>query len=862
MEPTKQTEALDIQVKGVVQGVGFRPFVYRCAQQFGLTGWVLNALDGVMIHVEGSQEALDLFVIKLSQDAPEAAHVKEIELHEAPPEGFDSFKIRFSDVQETERTTLVSPDLATCDACVAELFDPENRRYHYPFINCTNCGPRFTIIDELPYDRPNTSMKEFTMCEPCQTEYDDPADRRFHAQPNACFNCGPRLGWIDVEGMLPSEVERLVLDDLDWAFTQEDSDSFVEDCVQMLKHGKIVAVKGLGGYHLVCDAQNPTALATLRERKRRFGKAFAVMAASVDAARAYVEIDEAEVAQLESSARPIVLLRKRAEADLAMGLADDLPELGIMLPATPLQHLISRAFDGLLVMTSGNVHDDPIVIEEHEAFEKLAGIADAFLVNNRTIVERFDDSVLRVLHPLGSDAVVQVIRRARGMAPAPLALPALEDVTSQTPDQQSAGDAPASTVQSADAAPQVFAVGSELKNTFTMTRDDEAFVSQHLGDMEHIASFDAWLEATVLYERLFHLEPTLLACDLHPEYVLSKWARAQEKPLVEVQHHHAHVVAAMAENALVGPVCGIAFDGTGYGVDGAIWGGEVLLSNLRDFERFANVAYFPLPGGVQAIHHTDRCAYGVLWSAGLLDHPAARAFFADRAHETVLMNKMIEGGLNTPFTSSMGRLFDAASALLDVCSEPRYEGEGAILFEAEIAKGFGPNAAQQMSAVRAVKASSDAPAVAADALEASSNDLAAELRALERYQFGLLKNTATEQSTAQDTSVLLLDPAPVFEALLDDLAAHVAKPLIARRFHEAVVSAIVTLAETVRALYDIDTVTLSGGVFMNRYLIERTLHDLQEDGFTIALNRDLPPNDASVSYGQAVIGLHSNEGGR
>lgn len=834
-------EALDITVKGVVQGVGFRPFVFRCAQRFHLTGWVLNALDGVVIHVEGTQNDLDCFAIALVQEAPEAANVKELELNEAPVEGFEEFEIRFSDDAEANETTLVSPDLATCDACVAELFDPENRRYHYPFINCTNCGPRFTIIDELPYDREHTSMKEFTMDEPCQTEYDDPMDRRFHAQPNACFNCGPRLGWIDVEGMLPNEVQQLSIDSLDWAFTSEDSDEFVDDCVKLLKAGKIVAVKGLGGYHLVCDALNAEALSALRERKHRYGKAFAVMAHSTEQARAYALISEAEAMQLESSARPIVLLRKRSDVELPLDLAGDLPELGIMLPATPLQHLIARAFDGLLVMTSGNVHDDPIVIEEHEAFEQLAGIADAFLVNNRAIIERFDDSVVRVLEPAGVDPVVQVIRRARGLAPAPVKLPAQVH-------------------ELGEESPELLAVGSELKNTFTITRGEEAFVSQHLGDMEHVASFDNWLETKDLYEKLFHLQPTKLACDLHPEYVLSKWARTQaserDLPLTEVQHHHAHVVAAMAENELEGPVCGIAFDGTGYGVDGAIWGGEVLLSNLTTFERFINVAYFPLPGGTQAIHHTDRCAYGVLWAFDLLEHPFAQAFFADQEQETELMTKMIEGGINTPFTSSMGRLFDAASALLGICNEPRYEGEGAILLEAEITKGLGPDAAAELKTLLA-EAEKTTSSLAQEAV-----DPTAELDAVECYQFGLIKNTATEQSTAQDTSVLLLDPASVFEALLDDLQAGVDKALIARRFHEAVVRAILTAAETVRALYDINIVTLSGGVFMNRYLTERALIELQAAGFTIALNRELPPNDASVSYGQAVIGLHSNEGGQ
>lgn len=841
MGNVEKREAVDIQVKGVVQGVGFRPFVYRCAQEFGLVGWVLNAIDGVTIHAEGAENALDLFAIKLVEDAPEAANVKELELHEAPVEGFDSFEIRFSDDAEASQTTLVSPDLAPCEACVRELFDPHDRRYHYPFINCTNCGPRFTIIDGLPYDRANTSMKEFPMDELCQAEYDDPADRRFHAQPNACFDCGPRLGWIDVEDMLPNEVESLTVDDVEWAFTSADSDEFIDECVAMLKAGKIVAVKGLGGYHLVCDASNPVALSTLRERKHRYGKAFAVMAASVDQACKYAQVSAAETKQLESSARPIVLLRKKPDVVLSLGLADDLPEVGIMLPSTPVQHLLSRAFGGLLVMTSGNVHDDPIAIEEHEAFRKLAGIADAFLVNNRAIVERFDDSVVRVLESHDVEPVVQVIRRARGFAPSPLKLPSLAHALGAE-------------------APQLLAVGSELKNTFTLTRADEAFVSQHLGDMEHVASFDTWLETKDLYEKLFHLEPRKLVCDLHPEYVLSKWARArareQDLALVEVQHHHAHVVAAMAENGLEGPVCGIAFDGTGYGVDGAIWGGEVLLSNLAAFERFANVAYFPLPGGAQAIHHTDRCAYGVLWAFDLLDHPFAQAFFADRQQEIELMTKMIEGGINTPFTSSMGRLFDAASALLGICSEPRYEGEGAILLEAEITKGLGLDAAAEL---KTLLAEADR---ATSSFAQQIVDPTAESDALWRYQFGLIKNTATEQSTAQDTSVLLLDPASVFEALLDDLEAGVDKSIIARRFHEAVVRAILTLAETVRALYDINVVVLSGGVFMNRYLMERVLYELQNAGFTIALNRELPPNDASVSYGQAVIGLHSNEEGQ
>ena len=429
----------------------------------------------------------------------------------------------------------------------------------------------------------------------------------------------------------------------------------------------------------------------------------------------------------------------------------------------------------------------------------------------------------------------QLLRRERGYAPVPVSVAA-------------EGVAPAEGI--------IFAAGPEQKNTFTLLRGTDGFVSQHIGDVENAETYDAWLATKDRFESLFEMTPTAVACDLHPEYLTSKWAHHQGFPVTEVQHHHAHIVSVMGEHGLPGPVCGIAFDGTGYGVDGAIWGGEVLLSNLTTFERFINVAYFPLPGGTQELHHTDRCAYGVLWAFDLLEHPFAQAFFADQEQETELMTKMIEGGINTPFTSSMGRLFDAASALLGICNEPRYEGEGAILLEAEITKGFGTDAAAELKTLLA-EAEKTTSSLAQEAA-----DPTAELDAVERYQFGLIKNTATEQSTAQDTSVLLLDPAPVFEALLDDLQAGVDKALIARRFHEAVVRAILTAAETVRALYDINIVTLSGGVFMNRYLTERALSDLQAAGFTIALNRELPPNDASVSYGQAVIGLHSNEGGQ
>ncbi|MFR8148301.1 carbamoyltransferase HypF [Adlercreutzia equolifaciens] len=823
-------DAVDIHVKGIVQGVGFRPFVYRMAKKYLINGWVLNAADGVYIHAEGESKLVDEFIMELSDNPPAASRVEEIDIKEVPLEDFDSFEIRFSDDDAVEETTLVSPELATCEDCVRELFNPNDRRYRYPFINCTNCGPRFTIIDHLPYDRVATSMAAFPMCEKCAAEYADPLDRRFHAQPDACFECGPSVTWS-----VGTDDDKLV------GKTREESDAIFAAAVEMLLAGKILAVKGLGGFHLVCDANNAEAVAELRRRKRRDGKALAVMAQDMADVRALCEASEEEEAVLAGSTRPIVLLRKRAGAAIGAGLADGLSELGVMLPYTPVQHLLMHDFAEawraaepapvrdetadtpgrrvpLLVMTSGNVHDEPICIADEEAREKLAGIADAFLGNNRPILTRFDDSVVRLIQVDEVDEksgyAIQFLRRARGYAPVPVSVAA-------------EGAAPAEDI--------IFAAGPEQKNTFTLLRGTDGFVSQHIGDVENAETYDAWLATKDRFESLFEMEPGAVACDLHPEYLTSKWAHHQGLPVTEVQHHHAHIVSVMAEHGLTDAVCGIAFDGTGYGVDGAIWGGEVLLANRSNFERFANFAYVPMPGGAAAIKHPLRMAYGVLWAYDLLEHPAAVAALAPLGDEAEVCDTMIERGLNTPMTSSVGRLFDAASALLGICTEPSYEGEGAILLEAamETAGADEPGAAAAEGAAGVVP----------------DDDLAAR----ERYAVTAEKNTATETSTAEDTSVILLDAEATFHALLDDLEAGVPVSVIGRRFHDAMVSAIVMSAELVRALYGIATVALSGGVFMNRYLTEHVLADLAAAGFTAAINRDLPPNDGCISLGQAVV---------
>lgn len=821
-------DAVDIHVKGIVQGVGFRPFVYRMAKKYLINGWVLNAADGVYIHAEGESKLVDEFIMELSDNPPAASRVEEIDIKEVPLEDFDSFEIRFSDDDAVEETTLVSPELATCEDCVRELFNPNDRRYRYPFINCTNCGPRFTIIDHLPYDRVATSMAAFPMCEKCAAEYADPLDRRFHAQPDACFECGPSVTWS-----VGTDDDKLV------GKTREESDAIFAAAVEMLMEGKILSVKGLGGFHLVCDANNAEAVAELRRRKRRDGKAFAVMAPAVAAVRALCFVSEEEEAVLTGASRPIVLLRKRPDGAIGAGVADRLSELGVMVPYTPVQHLLMHDFAEaweaahpeeaaaacapgtpvpLLVMTSGNVHDEPICIADEEAREKLAGIADAFLGNNRPILTRFDDSVVRLIQVDEVDGkpgyAIQFLRRARGYAPVPVSVAA-------------EGAAPAEGV--------IFAAGPEQKNTFTLLRGTDGFVSQHIGDVENAETYDAWLATKDRFESLFEMEPAAVACDLHPEYLASKWAHHQGLPVTEVQHHHAHIVSVMAEHGLTDAVCGIAFDGTGYGVDGAIWGGEVLLANRSNFERFANFAYVPMPGGAAAIKHPLRMAYGVLWAYDLLEHPAAAVALAPLGDEAEVCDTMIERGLNTPMTSSVGRLFDAASALLGICTEPSYEGEGAILLEA---------------AMEAAGADVAGAAAAEEAAGVVPDD---DLAARERYAVTAEKNTATETSTAEDTSVILLDAEATFHALLDDLEAGVPVSVIGRRFHDAMVSAIVMSAELVRALYGIATVALSGGVFMNRYLTEHVLADLAAAGFTAAINRDLPPNDGCISLGQAVV---------
>ncbi len=803
-----------IHITGVVQGVGYRPFVWRTATALGLSGWVRNSSDGVHIEAKGPQETLDSFVLTLSTQQPAAARVDTVhvdrmgdehleaaghacELRVSGMVGASDFRIVESDAA-ADRTTLVSPDIATCDACLAELFDPENRRYHYPFINCTSCGPRFTIIDRLPYDRPNTSMAPFTMCPDCAHEYADPADRRFHAQPDACFTCGPHISWRTAAD--PGRVE--------WGRDVAASDVIIAKAARMLLDGGIVAVKGLGGFHLACDATNEEAVRRLRVQKHRPTKPLAVMFGRFDEMRRVVEVGDVERAQVISPKRPIVLLRRKDDAAvdprlrIAPSVAGELPELGAMLPSTPLQHLLLRACGRPLVMTSGNLTDEPIICDDQVAVSRLMDVADAWVGNNRAILSRYDDSVVRVV-----ENQVQVVRRARGLAPTPVRLTPCAPQTDGTPTRPAV----------------VLACGSEQKATFCIARGEEAFVSQHLGDLENADSFAAWHEARSRYKELFGLEPEVLACDLHPEYLSSKWARetAREQglPLIAAQHHHAHVAATLAEAGVARKAVGIALDGTGYGTDGAIWGCEVLVCDQSDFVRAAHLAYWPLPGGAAAVKKPLRCAYALLDSYGLGTTSLAERLVNAMDVEGPVVRQMVERGLNCPPTSSTGRLFDAVAAMLGLVSVAGYDGEPACLLEA--------------AATRASDDALDGDQVA-------------------RYLVQLRPAREGESLDPEDES-LILDPKNAVEATVYDLSMGVDPSTVAARFHAGFAAGVARAAIGVARASGLTDVALGGGSFANRLLLSQIKLELESAGLRVLLPNALPINDGGVSYGQAAV---------
>ena len=779
-----------ISVRGVVQGVGFRPFVYRLAREHGLAGWVLNHSGGVEIEVEGPAAALAAFVRDLEGKSPPLARIEGIKVADAPPVGYTAFEIRHS-VAEAGRYQLISPDIAICPDCLRELLDPDDRRYRYPFTNCTNCGPRFTIIEDIPYDRPLTTMRDFVMCPQCQAEYDDPLDRRFHAQPNACPVCGPHV-WLVSSSNLKLKT------------LKPETDDVIAQAARLLRAGVIIAIKGLGGFHLACDATDEAAVRTLRERKGRPAKPLAVMMTTLEEIKQHCWVSTEEERLLTSPQCPIVLLPWKPESNVSRLVAPRNNYLGVMLPYTPLHHVLLRDVGRPLVMTSGNLSEEPIARDNDEALRRLAHLADYFLLHNRDIYARYDDSVWFVPYvsrftfhvprsnpkPETSEPKTpspQPIRRSRGYAPFPVKLPFK--------------------VQ------QILACGAELKNTFCVTRDEYAFLSQHIGDMENLETLEHFETTIELYKRLFRIEPEIVAYDLHPEYLSTKYAKSQISNIqypIPIQHHHAHVAACLADNGWTaegGPVIGVAFDGTGYGTDGHIWGGEFLVADYHGFRRVGHLEYLPMPGGEAAIKNPYRLAISYLYT--LLGEFPFFPFLAEVDDtELRIIKQQIDRGINSPLTSACGRLFDAVAALIGVRERVTYEAQAAIELEMAV-KIQNPKSKIQIRG----------------------------------YPFGV--------EEGEDGAVIRL--RGLFDALLADLRGGVAVGEMAYRFHVTVAEMIEAMCERIAQETGLRTVALSGGCFQNRLLLALVMLRLREVGLRVLLHRQVPCNDGGLSLGQAVI---------
>jgi hydrogenase maturation protein HypF len=748
---------LKVTIRGAVQGVGFRPFVFRLATEMQMPGWVSNSTEGVFIEVEGPKDLLDRFLLRLQKEAPPRAFIQS-----------SSFEIRKSD-SGGKKTAFVLPDIAVCPDCLTDVFDPTNRRYLYPFTNCTNCGPRFSIIEALPYDRRSTSMKKFEMCLKCRAEYENPADRRFHAQPNACPQCGPQLQLWDNDGKRIAEQNNALLQG-----------------AQAIREGKIVAVKGLGGFHLITDARNEEAVRRLRERKHREEKPFALIYPSLDRVREECLVSELEERLLLSPESPIVLLQRKRQSigdpqsqmenlqsSICFSIAPHNPYLGVMLPYAPLHYLLLRELGFPLVATSGNISDEPICIDEVEVLDRLKNIADLFLVHDRPIVRHVDDSVVCVM--LGRE---MVLRRARGYAPLPISIVS-------------------------DSTPSVVAVGAHLKNTIALTSGNNIFISQHIGDLETQESLDAFHRVIADFKTLFESTPSIVACDLHPDYLSSKFARTLASEVLEVQHHYAHIASCMAENQLDGEVLGVSWDGTGFGLDGTIWGGEFLITTAASFERIATFRPFRLPGGEKAIKEPRRTAAGLLYELNkgeLLDDMSLEPMKSFTKPDLAVIQQMLKKGVNSPVTTSVGRLFDAVASLIGLRQHVNFEGQAAMELEF----------------------------------------LTASQKTKEHYSF------VVDQSN-QFSSPHLINWEPMIFEILSELGKANTWPTIAVKFHNTLAECILEVAQQVGR----QRVVLSGGCFQNRYLTERTVQRLQEKGFRPYWHQRIPPNDGGISLGQA-----------
>jgi hydrogenase maturation protein HypF len=825
-----------ITVTGIVQGVGFRPFVYNLARSLGLAGSVRNSAGTVEIFIHGPEDAIETFLSRLKSQPPALAEIASVEIEEAGDGSAQGKAHEFvildsgagGDRQKSAR--MVPPDTATCGACLNELFDPANRRFFYPFINCTECGPRYTIIKDLPYDRATTTMSTFPMCSQCEAEYKDPANRRFHAQPNACFDCGPQIQFLKTSSASASDQT----DD-----PRTSTRRALSEAVAMLREGKIIAIKGLGGFHLACDPTNEESVALLRKRKHRYAKPFAIMVPTIKHLSGICRFTDVELAALTSKKRPIVLLHMVSDSHeipgplaivgampcIARDVNPGLDRIGVMLPYTPLHALLLSEFDGPLIMTSGNISDEPICMDNEEALVRLGEIADGFILHNRDIETRFDDSVLAVF-----ENEPTLLRRSRGFAPQPLRL------------KQAARET-------------VLALGGNLKNTFTLIDGNNAYISQHIGDLGSVEC-DEFVDGTLTkFYHLFDLKPQLLACDLHPDYVSTRTgerlARQMKLPLVRVQHHHAHIASCMAEHGIDQPVIGVAWDGIGYGADGTLWGGEFMLCDFKHYKRMASFAPVPLPGGEAGIKNPWRMAISYLMQPAIRDLPTV-ARMRQRYEEQFgsytigVIEQQIERRLNAPITTSSGRLFDAVSSLLSFCHEARFEGEAAMILEAR------------------ARASRNASVLGAPfpegTLRASSQGLGASLpeETLGATLQGLGPPASSRHISNESASpdlLYLIDSPSIIADICTASVAGTTPEDIAFDFHMTLADAATHICTRLAEHCGIDTVCLSGGVFQNRLLLELLINRLRDAGLRPFYQTNLPSNDGGLSVGQAMVAL-------
>lgn len=743
-------QKVKIIIRGVVQGVGFRPFIYRLANELNIKGWIINSSQGVFIEAEEERLILEAFIRRIKSDKPKNSYLQSFEHSWVDPEGFKEFEIRDS-LEEGSKTALVLPDISTCSDCLEEIFDPTNRRYLYPFTNCTNCGPRYSIIADLPYDRPNTTMGEFEMCDECLAEYKDPLNRRFHAEPTACPKCGPQVKLTDNSGKLICEKHNAIV-----------------SAAKAIKEGKIIALKGIGGFQLLCDAANPMAVKELRRRKRRSQKPFALMFHDIKSVKAETELSESEERLITSVESPIVLLKRKK--GIVSIVSDECtfgnPYLGIMLPYSPLHHILMKELGIPVVATSGNISEEPICISEDEAYTKLSDIADYFLIHNRKILRHVDDSILRIA--AGNEVM---IRRARGYAPLPVVLKKLEGKT-------------------------ILAAGAHLKNTIAVNKGSNVFISQHIGDLENTESINAFKKVINDISSFYELKPEIVVCDAHPDYISSKYSDSLKIPLHKVQHHYAHVLSCMAENDLEENLLGVSWDGTGYGTDGTIWGGEFIIPNGKNFKRAGYFKTFRLPGGEASIHDVWKIGYSLLYEVFGSDTNDLKNISLLKQPEVKIIRQILEKNINSPVTSSCGRLFDGISAIIGINHNADFEAQAAMELE-----------------------------FAADDFD--TNDY---------FAFSI--------EEASDN--LVFNWHQIVKSIVTDINEGVAAGLISAKFHNSLAEAIIQIADRL----SIEKVILTGGCFMNNYLLNRSVKRLTESGFKAYTHQRVPAGDGGISLGQ------------